>query len=65
MGLGVMPKHFTEKNWGSLSQLKTFFDNQKGRGREKVLSFVGHTLETNKAIYTMSFDGLHVNKKNK
>ena len=60
-----MPKHFTEKKWGSLSQLKSFFDNQKGRGREKVLSFEGHTLETNKAIYTLSFDGLHVNKKNK
>lgn len=58
-----MKKHFTEKNWGSLTQLKTYFDGQKGKGREKVLSFEGHTLETNKAIYILSFDGLHVRKK--
>lgn len=58
-----MKKHFTEKNWSSLSQLKTFFDNQKGRGREKVLSFSGHTLETSKATYTLSYNGLHVKKK--
>lgn len=58
-----MPKHFTEKNWSSLSQLKTFFDNQKGRGREKVLFFIGHTLETNKAIYKLSQDGLIIEKK--
>lgn len=60
-----MPKHFTEKNWGSLSQLKTFFDSQKGRGRERVLSFIGHTLETNKAIYKLSFDGLIIEEKKK
>lgn len=58
-----MPKNFTEKNWSSLSQLKTFFNNQKGRGREKVLSFVGHTLETNKAIYKLGPDGLIIEKK--
>lgn len=58
-----MPKHFTEKNWSSLSQLKTFFDNQKGRGREKVLFFIGHTLETNKAIYKLGPDGLIIEKK--
>ena len=58
-----MPKHFTEKNWSSLSQLKTFFNNQKGRGREKVLSFVGHTLETNKAICKLGPDGLIIEKK--
>ena len=58
-----MPKHFTEKNWSSLSQLKTFFNNQKGRGREKVLSFVGPTLETNKAIYKLGPDGLIIEKK--
>lgn len=58
-----MKKNFTEKKWGSLSQLKTYFDGQKGRGREKVLSFVGHTLETNKAIYMLSPDGLHIKKK--
>ena len=60
-----MPKHFTEKKWSSLSQLKTFFNNQKGRGREKVISFVGHTLETNKAIYKLDFDGLIVEDKKK
>jgi len=60
-----MPKHFTEKKWSSLSQLKTFFNNQKGRGREKVVSFVGHTLETNKAIYKLDFDGLIVEDKKK
>lgn len=65
MGFGIMSKHFTEKNWGSLKQLKTHFDNQTHRGRERVLSFTGHTLETNKAIYMLSFDGLHVKKKNK
>ena len=58
-----MPKHFTEKNWSSLSQLKTFFDNQKGRGREKVFFFIGHTLETNKAIYKLGPDGLIIEKK--
>ena len=58
-----MKKNFTEKKWGSLSQLKTYFDGQKGRGREKVLPFVGHTLETNKAIYMLSPDGLHIKKK--
>jgi hypothetical protein len=60
-----MPKHFTEKNWSSLSQLNSFFNNQKGRGREKVLSFIGHTLETNKAIYKLDFDGLIVEEKKK
>jgi hypothetical protein len=58
-----MPKHFTEKNWSSLSQLNSFFNNQKGRGREKVLSFIGHTLETNKAIYKLGPDGLIIEKK--
>lgn len=58
-----MKKDFKERNWGSLTQLKTYFDGLKGRGREKVVSFEGHTLETNKAIYMLSFDGLHIKKK--
>jgi len=45
--------------------LNSFFNNQKGRGREKVLSFIGHTLETNKAIYKLDFDGLIVEEKKK
>ena len=55
-------KPLTDRNWSSLSQLKTYFENQKGRGRERVLSFIGHTLETNKAIYKLGPDGLIIEK---
>ena len=55
-------KPLTDRNWSSLSQLKTYFENQKGRGRERVLSFIGHTLETNKAVYKLGPDGLIIEK---
>lgn len=60
-------KSIEERNWGSLGQVRSFIENnnkgKRGRAVEKVLDFSGHTLETNKAIYMLSFDGLHVKKK--
>lgn len=54
-------KSLAEMNWGSLSALKGYIErNIKG---EKILSFEGHTLTTNKAVYMLGPDGLKVTTK--
>lgn len=62
-----MTKPIEERNWSTLSQVRSFIESnnkgKRGRAVEKILSFCGHTLETSKATYTLSYNGLHVTKK--
>lgn len=54
-------KSLDQMNWNSLASLKGHIErNIKG---EKVEQFVGHTLTTNKAIYTLGPDGLNIKPK--
>lgn len=49
--------HHTERTWHSLTELKNYFIQSKV---EKIKSFNGHTLVTNKATYTLGPEELHV-----
>lgn len=51
-------KTIQEMQWSSLTAVKGYIERSvKG---EKVLSFVGHTLITNKALYSLGPEGLNV-----
>jgi hypothetical protein len=60
-------KSLEERNWSTLGQVKTYIESQnkgkRGRAVEKIICFNGAYLETSKATYTLSQNGLHVKKK--
>ena len=50
-----------KENWDSLTQLKRHIEETGGK--EKVVSFIGHTLTTNKYVYGLSSGKLSRVKK--
>jgi|DEB0MinimDraft_12_1074336.scaffolds.fasta_scaffold116259_1 hypothetical protein len=50
-----------KENWDSLTQLKRHIEETGGK--EKVVSFMGHTLTTNKYVYGLSSGKLSRVKK--
>jgi len=60
-------KSIEERNWSTLGQVRSFIESnnkgKRGRAVEKILCFNGAYLETSKAFYTLSQNGLHVTKK--
>jgi|TARA_B110000967_G_scaffold206030_1_gene251806 hypothetical protein len=56
-----MNKAYTDKSWNSLTDLKATIERNneatKGRKKEIIVSFEGHTLVTNKAEYGL-YDGV-------